>query len=170
MGRRQAQPVSEGACLETLTRATSDVGYTDAFAPPVRRAPADDGECLVVRIVEDLDVQPLEWPLHRTHRIDDPLGDVTLVVDRDLHAHVRLCTKRDRCALGRPEARGAPGQIEQVRPKAQKRKAAGGENTKRHRRDHVASTSSNSEYGCMVARTYATRASASGLPRRVHCM
>ncbi len=104
-GRGQAQPVRERARLETLTRATPHVGQADAFAPPVRRAPAHDGEGLVVRIVEQLDLQPLARPLDRAHGIDDPLSDVPLVVDRDLHTDVGLGANRDRCAAAQAEAR-----------------------------------------------------------------
>src|SRR5713226_7610837 len=139
--------MGEGACLETLTRATSHVGHADAFAPP------DDSDGVVVRIVEDLDLQPVEWPLHRAYRIDDPLGDVTLVVDRDLYADFGLRADRDRCAPGRAEAGGAPGQVEQVRPEAQEREAAGREDPEGDRGDQLASGSSNSAYGRMVART-----------------
>src|SRR6267143_6085391 len=89
-GCGQPQPMRKRACLEALARPSPDVGYADTLAPPVRRTPADDGEGLIVRIVEQLDLQPVGGPLHRAHGIDDPLGDVALVVDRNLHTDVGL--------------------------------------------------------------------------------
>ena len=94
-GAREGQAVSERARLETLAGAAPDVGDVDSFLPPVGDAPARDERCLVVRVVEDLHLEPFPGPIHLAYGIDDAFGDVAFVVDRDLHADVVLISARD---------------------------------------------------------------------------
>src|SRR5260370_2368651 len=75
--------------MESFTRTTPEVGDAALFAPPVRGPPGDDLRRLVVRVVEDLDLEAVARPVHRAHRVDHALGAVALVVDANLHAHLR---------------------------------------------------------------------------------
>jgi len=54
----------------------------------LRRVPADgefrDAPRLVGRVVEHLDFEPLARIRHRAHRLDEAIGDIHLVVERQL--------------------------------------------------------------------------------------
>ncbi len=166
----QAHAVRERARLEAFAHAAPDVGDVDPFTPPVRRPAAGDVRGLVVRVVQHLHLEAIARPFHPAHRIDHALGNVALVVDRDLHAHGSLGAGGDRRPRRSSNSRRAPAQVQQVDAKAQEGEACRGEHADRDPGDHVEPPSSNKVYGRMVARTYATRARASGLSRRVHCM
>src|SRR3989442_2086770 len=55
----EGQPKCESSGLVSLATAAPDMGHADAFAPPVRRAAADDAGGLVIGVVEDLHLQSL---------------------------------------------------------------------------------------------------------------
>src|SRR5437879_12180379 len=64
----------------------------NSAAPPVRQAPSNDLRRLVVRVVEDLHLEAVARPFDGGDRIDDALGDITLVVDGELHAYGGFCS------------------------------------------------------------------------------
>src|SRR5438046_6580060 len=66
------------------------MGDADATACPGGSAATHDPDRLVVGVVEDLDLQPVARPFDRADRVDHAVGDVALVVDRDLDAYARL--------------------------------------------------------------------------------
>src|SRR5258708_21086413 len=81
----------------------------DSATAPVGRAAGDDRDGVVIRVVKDLDLQSLARPVQLTHRVQDALGDVALVVDRHLDAdHWLLAASAQRNQGGAREVR-APG-------------------------------------------------------------
>src|SRR5258708_29678373 len=74
----------------------------DSATAPVGRAAGDDRDGVVIRVVKDLDLQSLARPVQLTHRVQDALGDVALVVDRHLDADHWLAAPAERGKQGRP--------------------------------------------------------------------
>src|SRR5712664_3996268 len=142
----------------------------DSATAPVGRAAGDDRDGVVIRVVKDLDLQSLARPVQLTHRVQDALGDVALVVDRHLDADHWLVAASERRNQVRPEAGRSPGEVEDVRAKPEEGQAGQSDDADGDRSHRFQPGPSNSVEGRIVARTYATRASASGLSRRVHCM
>ena len=139
----------------------------DAPSAPVRDAPGEDLHRLVVRVVEHLHLESVTRPIDVARSVKDTLGDVSLVVDGQLHTYARFAGCEETSRRRRFEPRCPQSEIEQVQPESKQQDAGHRQHGDREDRDHGAS---NSVYGRMVERTKATRASASGLWRRVHCM
>src|SRR5207253_3690310 len=95
----------------------------------------------------------------------------SLIEDGNLDANRRLLPihkEVGRSAGGAdPYPQRAKRQVEKVQPKDEEQHAGRREYRDRDEPDQLVS---NNVYGRMVARTNATRASASGRLRRVHCM
>ena len=84
LGLGGGQPSRERACLVAAADLAPEVGDAQAAPPPGGHPGGDDGDGLVVGVVENLDLQPLARPVQRRSGVDHPLGDVALVVDRQL--------------------------------------------------------------------------------------
>ena len=149
---RQRQAVREGAGLEAVAGAAQHVGDADTALPPTCNAFVDDRERLVVRVVEDLHLEKITWPLQLAHRVEDALGYIPFVVDRYLHADSRLRSNGSRVIHARPQPGRAPGEVQKVRTESKQGNAGGGDDANRDRGDHWAAPSNNL-YGRIVART-----------------
>ena len=123
------------------------MGDADTAAPPRGGPAANDSHSLVIGIVEDLDLEPVARPVHRAHGVDDALGDITLVVDRDLDAYARLNSSprqwgggsKCRRGMSRLEAEGLHGQVEKVGAEDEEQNAGRRQHGGGERRDQVTS-------------------------------
>ena len=165
---RERHAVRERAGLEAGPLLPAHLRHLEAAPPPARDSRVDDGSRLVVGVVQHLHLEAVGRPLDRADRVDHALGDVPLVVDRDLHAHQRLSALRRGIGSRGTQAGRAPGEVQQVHPERQQQHAGRRQHDEQDGRD--GGHESNSVYGRIVSRTNATRASASGRCLRVHCM
>ncbi len=78
-------PVGQGPGLEATPRAAVEVLDASAPTPPSGNASRGDGARLVRRIVEQLDLEAIARIVEAARRIDQPLDDVSLVVNGQLH-------------------------------------------------------------------------------------
>src|ERR1700674_614598 len=162
----KGQAVSQRARFVAFSRSAPDVRDPYFLEPPHRGAARDDRRRLVVRVVENLDLEAPGRPFDLTYGVEHALRHVSLVVDRHLHADERLVALADRRLRPRAQPRRAPRQVEKVQAEGEEKNACDANDAE----DDGLDQRSNRAYGRMVERTYLTRSRASGWWRRVHCM
>jgi len=140
---RQCQAMRQRAGLEALASAAQHVRHADPALPPKGDTAGDDGDGLVVRIVEGPHLESTARPLQLANRVEHALGHVSLVVDGHLDADSRLTSGSGRFIPARTQARRAPGQIQEVRTKSEQRNAGGRDDANRDRGDHSAAPSNS---------------------------
>src|SRR5438876_7170111 len=86
----ECQSVRQRPSLESLARFAPDLRQFQSPPSPVRNSSGEDGGCLVIGVVEDLDLEEGGGPVQLTDRVEDAFRDVAFVVDRDLDAQPRL--------------------------------------------------------------------------------
>jgi hypothetical protein len=85
----------------------------------MRDPPGDDRDSVIVRVVEDLDLESLTWPVQLAHCVENALGHIPLVVDRHLDADPWFLSARDWLMDSMPEAGRSPCEEEDVGAKAE---------------------------------------------------
>jgi len=109
----------------------------------MKHAAGDDRNGVVVRIVEDLDLQSLARPIQGAHSVKDPIGHIAFVVDRHLDADARLPPRGDRLMNARMETSGSPREEEEVGSKRKERDAGQPDRRDRDYGDHQAGSSNS---------------------------
>src|ERR1700693_4600476 len=64
-------PVSEGACLVSSALGAPYMRDANPLETPARDATRNDRDGLVVRVVEDLHLEPIRAPVDRAHSVED---------------------------------------------------------------------------------------------------
>jgi len=120
---RLLHAVGESAGLESGAGGPAQLRHADSLAAPVRHPSGEDLDRLVVRVVENLDLKPIVRPVDRADRIEDPLDNVALVVDGDLHADARFAGGGKAPRRGRPQPHRAHGEVQEVESKGEQEQA-----------------------------------------------
>jgi hypothetical protein len=105
------------------------MGHGDSAATPVLSSPRDDGNSVIVRVVENLDLESLAWPIQLAHSVKDALGHVALVVDRHLDTDPGFVSVRDRWIAARLEAGRSIREVQKVRAKCEEGEAGDGDDS-----------------------------------------
>jgi len=92
---KPAQPARQAGFQRSGLVADSVDAVQVADIKPAKRVtphrPLGDGRGLVGRIIQDLDLEQILRIIHLADGVDEPVGDVHLVENRELHGDTRQC-------------------------------------------------------------------------------
>src|SRR6266516_2665296 len=147
---RLLEAVGERPRLESAARTAAHVRDLDPVPLPVRDAPGENLDRLVVGVVENLDLEAVARPVDGADGVEDPLRDVPLVVDGQLNADAWLVGGQDRQRGSRLQTKRAQSQVQEIQAKGEQEHAGHRQHRDGDDADHDLS---KSVYGRIVERT-----------------